>query len=118
VKRVFRIRRKDTGQFFAGLAYPWIDSGHPVWNDKGAFYRDISVVIAWLRVLSCDWSSIKEPANKITCVTAKKLIKYIDHTFDEKMLVLYEVVVNDITINGEEVIKACDFTKEATHAGA
>lgn len=110
--KLYRIRNKQTGKFFGGLAYPWIKAGHEIWNDKGAMYRDIDTIENWLRVICSDWRNPKWPP--YTCRghwTAKKLLKVLDD-FDHKKLKKYEVVVNNVTLRGQKIIEAKDLVKK------
>ena len=105
---MYRIRRKDTGQFFGGLAYPWsIKHGHERWNDKGLFYQDIDTINAYLKVLSCNW---KGQRKKFTFHhwSAVKMARVLNRSSITKLENL-EIIVHEISLNGTKTIDAKDF---------
>jgi hypothetical protein len=107
---LYRIRDKRSGQFFGGLAYPWIAQGHEIWNDKGAFYRDIDTVAAWLKIITGDWyNKIRKMGLKNTW-SSKKIAASIGK-YDRKKLDHYEIVVNTVTSNSRKIIQAKDLLK-------
>lgn len=99
---VYRIRRKDTGQFWCG--WRW-DQNVEYWNDKGTMYRTIDNVKNHL-----DWlcSDTKIPYGSKRTMGFRKVRPKVVH----QRMVRYEVVINDITINGERVVQATDFQKD------
>lgn len=99
--KVYRIRRKDTGEFWGGWRY----GNEQYWNDKGTFYRTIDNIKHHL-----DWLCTDQPVpwrrNRIGWLH-KKPEKIIHQRMKR-----YEVVINDITINGEQVIQASEFREQ------
>lgn len=104
---LYRIRRKDNGKFFGGLAYPWHHSGKEKWNDKGAFYRDIDTITMWLKILCYDWKNNIEVIRTTSHWSARKMAAKIDE-YDKNKLKNYEIVVNNVTVKGTKIIQAKD----------
>ena len=96
--KVYRIRRKDTGLFWGG--WRWTQN-EEYWYEKGTMYRSVDTIKHHL-----DWLCTDEeiPQNRNRC-------GYKHHKPEniiQERMKLYEVVINDITINGEKVIEAVD----------
>jgi len=107
---LYRIRRKDTGQFFCGLLYPWSEKwGKEGWTPKGNFYRDIDTIECWLKILCYNWRANRHRFPSHTW-SAKRMSSVINE-FDREKLSLYEVVVTNVEINGSKIIKAEDLVK-------
>lgn len=111
---LYRIRHKQTGKFFGGWIAPWSERYHGKcsWNDSGTFYRKIDTVAGHITCLCAEWEIKKKkvfgmwytPKNFARFRKIKKL--------DRKKLKYYEVVVNDVKIKGEKIIKASDLLKD------
>lgn len=101
--RLYRIRNKQTGKFFAYWVAPWSTrhAGKSCWNDRGTFFRTIDTCAKHIKWTCSDWHP--DPST----YRAKPIVtKYYP-----KRLKNYEVVVNDVTINGEEIIQAAKLLK-------
>lgn len=107
---LYRIRHKDNGKFFGGLAYPWAKTGHEIWNDKGAFFKDIDTIENWLKVLCSDWKNPKWKFGYCNHWTAKKLVSVVDK-FERTKLKNFEVIVTNVTVNSRKIIQAQDLVK-------
>lgn len=103
--KLYRIRRKDNGQCFLSWR-PY--STEPYWTDTGAFFKKIDTVAKHLELLASDWfrhiGSLGFPSDlKRARLTIKRTYR--------KRLKLYEVVVSNVTVRGEEIIAAEDIVK-------
>lgn len=106
--KLYRIRRKNDGKCFLGLKYPWsIEHGHEGWSDAGAFYRDIDTIKAWLQVLCSDWKQDRLRFKGCGQMSSRKMAEISKIAYPEN-LELYEVIINNVTIQGEEIISAKD----------
>lgn len=107
---LYRIRRKDTGQFFLGLKYPWsIKHGTEGWSPTGAFYRDPTTIESWLKVLCSDWRASRHlyPSQGWS---AKRMSARLPD-YDRTKLSLYEVVVSDVALLDERIINPEELVK-------
>lgn len=104
--KLYRIRRKDTGEFFSGLVAPWNPrhKGKVRWYVKGQFFQRIDTVEKWVQVLAGDFD-FTNPHNH--CTASKVIVKNVDR----RKLENFEIVINDVSLHGEEVIQAIDLVK-------
>lgn len=104
--QVYRLRNKQTGKFFASWTAPWNPrhAGKAYWNDKGTFFRSIDTVIKHLKWTCSDWT----PDPDIRWKQNPIISKYYPERLEN-----FEIVVNDISINGEKIIQAADIIKDA-----
>lgn len=106
--KLFRIRRKSDGHFF--MAFDRYDVGVALWGPSGCFFKKIDTIAQHLEWLSCDhdlpcgdkwpWPARRKKRNVVIIKRHPSRLK------------LYEVVINDVTINGEEIIPAHDLMKK------
>lgn len=107
---LYRIRRKDTQQYFLGLRHPHSqEHGKEGWSPTGAFYRDIDTITCWLKVLCSDWRTSRF-ASAWPSFTARKLSQCLIG-YDPSRLSLYEVVVSDVALLDEKVINPEELIK-------
>lgn len=104
--RLYRIRRKIDGKFFHHLIAPWTAKyrGKSSWDNFGSLFKRIETICWHLENLSSDWDTNG-------CCRMSRITRRIKKRHPEK-LKLYEVVVNDVTIKGEEVISAAALMKK------
>jgi len=100
--KLYRIRRIDDGKFFAGFLAPWTERyrGTARWYAKGTFYSRIDTVVGHLESLASDWR-FDSPRRYSSAL--RKIVKFYPERLD-----LYEVVINDVTLIGENIIPAAD----------
>lgn len=104
--KLYRIRRKSDGKFFGGFLAPWAKChrGKVHWVATGAFFKQIDTIAWHLENLTSEWNTSGRA--RLSMIT-----RQITASFPER-LDQYEVVVNDVTINGEEIIQATDLVKK------
>lgn len=104
--KLYRIRRKSDGKYFAGWISPWNSRyrGRAHWYDKGAFYQRVDTVKAHLEALASDWDFAGGGQFK----PDKRIIR---KKFPAR-LKLYEIVVNNVTLNDQEIIQATDLVRK------
>ena len=104
--KLYRIRRKSDGKYFKGLSYPWHYTGHERWNESGAFYKRIDTIVAYLKCLQNEnWKKVYTERHR----TALKMAKGLK--LDAKKLQDYEIIINHVTVNREEVIQVEDLVE-------
>lgn len=99
--KLYRIRKKETGQFFVGWIAPWHPKhkGKVNWSVTGVFFRNIDTVIKHLEMLSSDWTY---PDRDWRHDGYKGIItKHYPERLD-----LYQVVVNDVEVLSENILEA------------
>jgi len=96
--KLYRVRRKDNQEFLAQFNYVFLGGS---WNKSGSFFKKIDTVRKHIRDLCSTWEWVHG--------TKYSYIRRIE-TFKDKYS-LYEIVVNDVTINGEYVIDGKDLLK-------
>ena len=103
--KLYRIRRKSDGKYFGGLIAPWSSrhKGKIHWYDKGVFYQNIDTAVKWCEVLCGKWYN--PTCRRWTATTVQVT------NVDRKKLKLYEIVINDVSLNNENVIQAKDIVK-------
>lgn len=88
---LYRIRRKDTKEFLYSLE--GIRTGECTWGPSGSFWKRPDTIWRNLEKLCSEY---KETRNE------KWGFPWISYeNFDGSKLALYEVIVNDVTVNGE-----------------
>lgn len=103
--KLYRIRRKDTGEFFTTWS-PY--STEPYFNTSGAFFKKIDTIADHLRLLVSDWH---RHDNSLGFGALLKRGNYTVKKTYKARLNRYEVVVSNVSVNGEEIIKASDILK-------
>ena len=101
--KVYRIRRKSDGKYFAGWVAAWNKdhAGKSSWEHHGHTYRQLSTIKRHLRMLCSVW--YPEYGKKGTPSYYKYTIKIIKKLPTE--LKKYEIIVNDITRqNADEIV--------------
>lgn len=103
--KLYRIRRKDTGKYFTSGSYT-LRNFKFGWTATGVFYRKIDTIKQHLEKLQYTWTMEIKHHEHGFGYHMKKLKKH-----PERMDIL-EVVINDVTINGEETISAKDLMND------
>lgn len=103
--KLYRIREKQSGKFFNGWYAAWNPkySGKAVFSVKGTFFQRIDTICKHLDWLCADWKADPEIRWKQNPIISKR---------HPSRLKNYEVVINDISINGEEIINANSLMKK------
>lgn len=121
---LYRIRNKQTGKFFvANSKYTWIAYAGQ-WATDGVFFKTIDTVKNHIENLSYDWEC--DNAKWRAFETKHGHIPWSRSWSDYQMkishhperLSLFEVIVNDVTINGEKIIQATDLLNKGIKHGA
>lgn len=104
--KLYRIRRKDDGRFFASWYAAWNPrySGKAVYTDKGTFFHKIETIAKHLDWLCADWKADPKIRWKQNPIISKRHPERLEQ---------FEVVVNDVSLNGEKVLQAVDIVKKA-----
>jgi len=99
--KVYRIRNKQTGLFLVHQINP---NHHGYWNDTGSFWKRIETARRHINDILHEWDiGLSKSGLYLVAENPKVIPEYIG---------VFEVVVNDITVNGEQIIPAEDIIKE------
>lgn len=93
--KLYRIRNKSTGEFLYWKINPR-HQGH--WGPSGSFWKRIDTVKKHIDHLMHDWNIKTHSAGIISIWERGQYLKEREGVF--------EVVVSDVTVNGEETIPA------------
>jgi len=105
--KLYRIRRKADDKFFVNWKAVWNPkwAGVAYYSDSGVFFKRIDTVTKHLKMMCCDWEF--RP-----CKDRLYMRELIMGKFHRSRLKNYEIVISDVSINGEEVIQAKDLMRE------
>lgn len=98
--KIYRIQNKQTGLYFVHAASP-ADEGY--WNNTGQFFKRIDTIAKHLDHLFHEWN-----------LERKGLFswQWVRGNFLSERKGIFQVVVNDITVNNETTYDAEKFVKE------
>ncbi len=115
--KLYRIRNKQNGKFFIGNS-KYIREGYfGDWTAAGVFFRRIDTVKVHIRNLLYNWDKDFVEWNKYETrykrmPPSSSWSSYrVRESYHPERIQFLEVVINDVTINGEEVIAAKDIVK-------
>ena len=95
--KLYRVRNKNTGEYL----YSKINPSHEgQWGPSGSFWKKSDTDKKHIEHLMHGWNLKPHPAGIICCWYKGKYLKSREGVF--------EVVINDVTVNSEEVISAED----------
>ena len=100
--KIYRIRRKSDGKFFTNFSYGL----YPTFTGEGAFFRKIDTIKNHLENLMWDYDW--NPERIYPSYGEWHLNRLVQTEHHPERVNNFEVVVNDITINGEEILQAVD----------
>lgn len=111
--RLYRIRNKQTGKYFCTGSQMKGNWCNYTWTSSGVFYRKIDTIKKHIQNLAWDNYWDKEAYDRDTAKGRKKDWNFYYHreSHHPERMALLEVVINDVTINGEEIIQAADLIK-------
>lgn len=119
---IYRIRDKGTGLYIVN-PWKWTYAEGLIWNSTGQFWRRIDTVYKHLITLSTEWHWEKNGLRHYPC--SKRWpgphvtwdVPTVSKGFRPEWLEKYEIVIHDITVNGERIISGPDLFKEKTNPG-
>jgi hypothetical protein len=103
--KLYRIQRKDNKQFFVGWSHAYIATKNreykpsvAKWADCGAFYRKLETIEMHLKWLCSDekWNGSRRTLG----------FKRVTPKFDDTLLKLFNIVIDDVKVMGTEKISA------------
>jgi len=101
--KLYRLKNKNTGKYLAACCL----YREPQWTSTGTFYRKIDTIKKHAEAICRDWewtAKLKHPNG-----VRWKIKETAHHPSRMKSLI---VVVNDVTLNGEEEIEAVKIFKK------
>lgn len=112
--KLYRIRNKQTGRFLCDCCTN--SPAFAKFNTDGIFWRRIDTIKKHLVELCTDYTWIavdgSERGHKSGMLKPIWSCKTVAGEFHRDRLKLYDVIINDVTIDGEEIIQAKDLVKQ------
>lgn len=104
--KLYRIRNKNTGEFF----YSQINPAHEgQWGPSGCFWKKIDTAVTHIDWLMHEWALFQTKGYRGENWPPNwKKVRYVTEREG-----VFEVVVSDVTLNGETTIAAEDLLKES-----
>lgn len=104
--KLYRLKNKQTGKFLSQCCL----YREPQWTATGAFYRNIDTIKKHAEAICRDWEMKRRENTRSGWV----IIEKSHHPERMKNLI---VVINDVTLNGEEEIPATKIFKRRKDNG-